>query len=156
MKKALIIIALISFIDVFGQVLGDGNYQIQSNQPTLILSRNTTASGSYFQGVQTRLQDGTDNFWFGNINTDEWSVFKGNSAGTRWFTLKNGKVGIGTSNPQRRVEINSPEQANTNEVIRIGSSGTTYNGIGLNYRTDANGVPSGHLVSYLEKIEFGL
>lgn len=55
MKKVLLIIALISFVNVFGQVLGDGNYQINSNHPTLILRRNPTATGGFSQGIQTQI-----------------------------------------------------------------------------------------------------
>ena len=61
-----------------------------------------------------------------------------------------GNVGIGTTNPLRMLDVYVPHQINANEAIRIGSfNSTNYNGIGLNYRIDANGVPANYLVSFV-------
>lgn len=150
MKKVLIIIALISFIDVVGQSQVGDNFVIQGYSPSVILKRNVD-TGGYIQGIRSQLMDGTNNFWFGNRNTNEWYIAKGNFDGPRWISIKNGKVGIGTSLPDRMLDVYVPHQINTNEAIRIGSlNSTNYNGIGLNYRIDANSVPTNYLVSFID------
>ncbi|MDD4991607.1 MAG: hypothetical protein PHR83_05165 [Paludibacter sp.] len=68
----------------------------------------------------------------------------------RMTILPNGYVGIGTTTPRSKLDIGVPHAYNQNEVIRIGShsDANTYWGLGLNYRLDNAGNPSGYLVGY--------
>ena len=61
-----------------------------------------------------------------------------------------GNVGIGTNTPGTKLEIGVPHASNQNEAMRIGSysDANTFWGLGLNYRLDGNGNPTGHLVGY--------
>ena len=72
------------------------------------------------------------------------------SAGNVYF---NGKVGIGSASSGGKLEVGVPHASNQSEAIRIGSvSGQTGNtgffGMGMNYRLDATGNPTGSLAVY--------
>lgn len=72
-----------------------GDIRLSNYSPMLCLQRNTS-SGGFTQGVQTKLSDGTNHWYFGVLNND-WIVSKGNIESPKLTILENGKVGIGTS-----------------------------------------------------------
>jgi hypothetical protein len=84
-----------------------GNPIIYDYSPGLTLQRNT-ATGGFTQGIQTKLQNGDDNWFFGNLHDTKWMVAKGDFQSPRLVVLANGNVGVGTDNPQAKFEIQSP------------------------------------------------
>jgi hypothetical protein len=72
-------------LDVVG-VLKSYDHIISGYSPTLILDRNTS-DGGYTQGIQTRLVDGTANWFFGNVYSDIFVISTGNYSGPREFIL---------------------------------------------------------------------
>jgi hypothetical protein len=73
------------------------------------------------------------------------------SGGTRYnaISLVGNKVGIGTLNPNSRLEVGVYHANNQDEEMRIGSYyNDRFYGIGMNYRIDANGNPSNHIIDY--------
>ncbi|PXX95011.1 hypothetical protein DF185_22805 [Marinifilum breve] len=81
-----------------------GNVKIYNYSPKLILQRDTP-NGGFIQGVQTKLFDGTDNWYFGAHQTYSWVVSKGNYQGIKFTVLENGNVGIGINEPNRKLDI---------------------------------------------------
>jgi len=81
-----------------------GNVTLYNYSPKLILQRNTQ-SGGFIQGIQTKMFDGTDNWYFGAHQTHSWVVSKGNYQGIKFTVRENGNVGIGTSSPTHRLEL---------------------------------------------------
>lgn len=55
-------------------------YTLQADSPQLILQRNTTYGG-YLQGIQTRLLNNQNNWFFGNMGETKWIVSKGDYTG---------------------------------------------------------------------------
>jgi len=72
-----------------------GDMRVSNYSPTICLQRNTS-SGGFIQGIQTKLADGTDHWYFGVLNNN-WVVSKGNFENTKLTILDDGRVGIGTS-----------------------------------------------------------
>lgn len=56
------------------------SYTLQADSPQLILQRNTT-QGGYLQGIQTRLLNNENNWYFGNMGEIKWIVSKGDYTG---------------------------------------------------------------------------
>lgn len=81
-----------------------GDVTIYNYSPSLILQRNTDIGG-FIEGVQTKLQDGTDNWFFGALLTGQWIVSKGNHSNPKMTILDNGNVGIGTTNPAGKLDL---------------------------------------------------
>lgn len=81
-----------------------GNITIYDYSPGLLLQRNTSIGG-FTQGIQTRLQDGTDNWYFGALHTGQWIVSKGDFQNSKFSILENGNVGIGTTEPVAPLQI---------------------------------------------------
>jgi len=102
-----------------------GRGMIQSYSPRLTLRRSTD-NGGFIQGIQTEFENGDANFFFGNLHNSTWLVSKGNYSGKRLFTIKSdGKVGIGTTNPDHTLDVNGVIKAK--EIKVEGGDGTTYN-----------------------------
>ncbi|KUY30849.1 calcium-binding protein [Elizabethkingia ursingii] len=78
--------------------------KIKSWSPTIYLQR-SYLEGGFTQGIQTQLMDGTNNWYFGNLGTGEWRVSKGNWENSKFSIIENGNIGIGTTNPQAKLEI---------------------------------------------------
>lgn len=72
-----------------------GDMRISNYSPTICLQRNAS-SGGFIQGIQTKLADGTDHWYFGVLNNN-WIVSKGDFNNPKLTILDNGKVGLGTS-----------------------------------------------------------
>ena len=93
-----------------------GDVTIYNYSPNLILQRNTT-DGGFTEGIQTRLQDGTDNWYFGALHTGQWVVSKGNYANRKMTVLENGNVGIGATDPQVKLDVFKNATSNGNDLI---------------------------------------
>jgi len=83
-----------------------GDVTIYGYSPSILLQRNT-ASGGYTQGIQTRLQNGDNNWFFGNLHDGQWIVSKGDFQSPRFTVEANGNIGIGTVYSRSRLNINS-------------------------------------------------
>jgi len=58
-------------------------------------------------------------------------------------------VGIGTTNPNKKLEVSIPHQWNVDDEIRIGSYfAGNFSGLGMNHRIDDDGTVSKHIVDY--------
>ncbi|WP_205945796.1 hypothetical protein [Pedobacter frigiditerrae] len=79
---------------------------IYDYSPGLTLQRNT-ASGGYTQGIQTKLQNGDNNWFFGNLHDGQWIVSKGDHQFPRFTVEANGHIGIGTTYSRSKLNINS-------------------------------------------------
>lgn len=76
-------------------VYDGGALRVEDYSPRILLKRNVS-NGGYIQGIQSQLEDGTDNWFFGNSGEDLWTVRKGKHNSAPMFTLFNtGQVGIG-------------------------------------------------------------
>jgi hypothetical protein len=91
-------------LDVRGESFSQG-HTIQSYSPVLTLKRNT-AAGGYIQGIQTKLQNGTDNWFFGNLGDTRWTVSKGDYQSPKFTITYEGNVGIGTIDPRYKLDVN--------------------------------------------------
>jgi len=104
--------------------------------PTLFLQRNTN-DGRYTQGVQTRLADGTNNWFFGNLLAGEWMVAKGDYNNPKLTILSSGNTGIGTVNPTQRLSVNGSinlENPTGGNYLGFGIAGSSeYNTLGSLY-----------------------
>ncbi|MCP4176262.1 MAG: hypothetical protein GY756_00680 [bacterium] len=104
------------------------NIKVSSYSPRIILQRNTN-DGGYLQGIQTRLLDGTDNWYFGNIDANRWAISKGGWNSDVMFNIhESGNIGIGTTTPSEKLEIGGDSKVNI-KVGRWTSLGTTGSGI---------------------------
>ena len=83
----------------------NGDLKIASYSPLLVLQRNTNVGG-FIQGVQTKNLDNSDNWFFGNLGASNWIVSKGDFQNPKMTILDNGKVGIGTLNPDKELTVN--------------------------------------------------
>jgi hypothetical protein len=81
-----------------------GNAKLSGYSPTLILQRDTDVGG-YIQGIQTKLKDGSNNWYFGNLHAGSWMVSKGDYQNPKMTVLDNGNVGIGTTNPTSKLTV---------------------------------------------------
>lgn len=78
--------------------------KVKDYSPRIYLQRNTN-TGGFIQGIQTQLSDGTDNWFFGSAGVQEWRVSKGNWENPKLSVHENGNVGIGTYNPQSKLDV---------------------------------------------------
>ncbi|MDH6250519.1 hypothetical protein M2347_000246 [Chryseobacterium sp. H1D6B] len=71
-----------------------GDLRIKSYSPIIYLDRNVN-NGGYVQGIQTRLSDGSDNWFFGNLHADVFAVSTGGYAGAQQFVInRNGNAAL--------------------------------------------------------------
>jgi hypothetical protein len=108
MKKRILMIILLLVVNfIYAQSNSyptTGNIKAFDYSPLLILQRNT-ATGGFIQGVQTKFQDGTDNWYFGNVHAGSWIVSKGDYQNPKMTVLDNGNVGIGTISPVSKLDV---------------------------------------------------
>lgn len=83
-----------------------GNPIIYHYAPGLTLQRNTSIGG-YTQGIQTKLENGDNNWFFGNLGDTQWMVAKGDYQYPKMVVESNGNVGIGTAYSRAKLNINS-------------------------------------------------
>ncbi|WP_347220131.1 hypothetical protein [Chryseobacterium sp.] len=78
-------------IDVYGEIKSNSQ-RISDYSPTIYLDRSENFGG-YTQGIQTRLSDGTNNWFFGNGGPDTFIVSSGTYNGGRQLVInKNGNA----------------------------------------------------------------
>ncbi|GAA4163220.1 hypothetical protein GCM10022217_31930 [Chryseobacterium ginsenosidimutans] len=105
MKKLLQIAGFLTVASLSAQIT-EPEITIYNYSPMLFLKRNTDIGG-YVQGIQSRLQDNTDNWFTGNIGTELWAVGKGDYQNRKLTITSDGNVAIGTSAyPQYRLQVN--------------------------------------------------
>lgn len=107
-----------------------GNPTIYEYSPSIFLQRNNS-EGGYTQGIQTRLFDGTNNWFFGNLHDGQWMVAKGDYTNPKLVVLSNGNVGIGTLSPNSALEI---FKGSTNEPALTLNSSSSGWGSGLVFK----------------------
>ncbi|MCT4603599.1 MAG: hypothetical protein N4A59_11960 [Marinifilum sp.] len=93
-----------------------GDVKIYNYSPKLILQRNTQ-TGGFIQGIQTKMFDGTDNWYFGAHQTHSWVVSKGNYQGILFTVRENGNVGIGTNNPTAKLDVTGEVKTNNGRLV---------------------------------------
>ncbi|RPH31247.1 MAG: hypothetical protein EHM93_14345 [Bacteroidales bacterium] len=107
------------------------------------IGSNANSSAYYGLGLNYRL-DGVGS------PTGHLVAYEGNSSfDALSINLFSKNIGVGKI-PQTKFDVDVPHACNQNEAIRIGSnaSSSAYYGLGLNYRLDGAGSPTGHLVAY--------
>ena len=88
-----------------------GNHTISSYSPLLFLDRDT-GSGGYIQGVQTRLQDGTNNWFFGNLQADNFIIKAGAFDSPKLFTLnRNGNASLEGKLEAKEIKVTTTPTA---------------------------------------------
>jgi hypothetical protein len=139
----------------------DGKVGIGNNNPIskldvtgdLTLGNNLSYSLIKGRCAGAAIQLGTNsNTWDRNLHLG----FVGNDVNNSVFTPAlsiihlNGKVGIGTTNPDTKLDVQVPHVAGQNDAIRIGSAfNNNFYGVGLNYKlSNPGGDPSSNLVVY--------
>ena len=88
------------------EILAENKNGIIKNYSPLLKLRRNTDTGGFIQGIQTQFKDGTPNFYFGNLHSDQWIISKGEYNGQRLLTVKSdGKFGIKTSEPKENLHV---------------------------------------------------
>ncbi|CAM1344756.1 hypothetical protein [Tenacibaculum amylolyticum] len=108
----------------------NGKVLVQSYSPILKLRRDTD-TGGFIQGIQTEFLNGSPNFFFGNIDSSNWIVSKGEWNGERLMNIKsNGNIGLGTSAPNHNLDIsNNPTVRN----VGVELDASHYTGSGVSH-----------------------
>jgi hypothetical protein len=140
MKKKLLVLPLvIAALSGFAQNNNyptAGNPTIYDYSPTIYLQRNIN-EGGYTQGVQTKLLDGTNNWFFGNLHDEQWIVAKGDYSNPKLTVLSSGNMGIGTANPTQRLSVSGNinlENPTGGNYLGFGVVGSSeYNTLGSMY-----------------------
>ncbi|SDJ90327.1 hypothetical protein [Chryseobacterium jejuense] len=128
MKKQLLAFVMMSSLLSAQQEFTE--LKIKNYSPTIILERNTN-TGGFIQGIQSRLVDGTDNWYFGNLGPGEWVVSKGSWENPKFLITENGNVGIGIRNPQSRLDIAGGINIAAGFPIQLGGNDLAH---GLKYK----------------------
>ncbi|RPH32184.1 MAG: hypothetical protein EHM93_10210 [Bacteroidales bacterium] len=140
-KLALITFALFAFkIGIYAQsnvYPTSGDVKIYGYSPALILQRNTS-EGGFVQGIQTKLFDGTNSWFFGTLHGDEFRVSKGDYQDAKLIVNSSGNVGIGTTAPSARLHVANAYDFNGNMIAAI-------LGNGYNHWTNFGGLTAGRI-----------
>ena len=88
--------------------------------------------------------------WDDGMKYKHWTSHQFYTNGTeKMRILKNGYVGLGTSDPNARLEIGVVHSANQSDEMRIGSYWQgNFHGIGFNYQLNGSGTVSKHIVEH--------
>jgi len=139
MKKLFALPLLIAALSGFAQTNSyptAGSPVVYDYSPTLFLQRNSN-DGGYVQGIQTRLADGANNWFFGNLLAGEWMVAKGDYNNPKLTVLSSGNTGIGTAYPTQRLSVNGNinfENSTGGKYLGFGITGVDeYNTLGSLY-----------------------
>ncbi|BAP29844.1 uncharacterized protein CHSO_0807 [Chryseobacterium sp. StRB126] len=103
MKKELLAFVMISSL-LSAQHEFTNDIIVKNYSPTVVLERNTD-TGGFTQGIQTRMLNGTNNWFFGNLGNQYWLVSKGNHENAMLTVSEDGNVGVGTMNPQSKFQV---------------------------------------------------
>jgi uncharacterized coiled-coil protein SlyX len=116
-----------------------GNARISSYSPNLILQRDT-ASGGFTQGIQTKMLDGTNNWFFGNVQPTTWVVSKGDYSNPFLSVFDNGNMSLGSSYPGNALTIIKTAPANSHiyfgnpkAIAGQSSANLTFAGYGIQH-----------------------
>ncbi|WP_246008718.1 hypothetical protein [Chryseobacterium lactis] len=119
MKRKLLPLALLFSSFVFAQQQIFPDITIQSYSPTLFLKRNTD-EGGFTRGIQTQYLNGDKGWFFGDLHGSQWIVSKGDYKDQKFVINENGDVGIGTSSPSTKLDVNG--NARFSDLISGGSN----------------------------------
>jgi hypothetical protein len=150
MKKLLILLGFSSVVTLQGFAQSNnypvtGSPTVYDYSPMLFLQRNTNIGG-FIEGIQTRLADGTDNWYYGVLGNGNWAVSKGDYQNSKLVVDVIGNVGIGTGSPVSPLHVSggSPMFAGWNKTSTLqglypvqifNSNATKWAGIGYDYST---------------------
>ncbi|MCL8535546.1 hypothetical protein M9991_01540 [Chryseobacterium gallinarum] len=118
MKQKLLAIAVLISSLMFSQTTFS-EVTVQSYSPTLYLKRNTDIGG-FTRGIQTQSLNGDNGWFFGDLHGSQWIVSKGDHQNRKLVVNENGDVGIGTSSPLTRLDVNG--NARFSDFISSGSN----------------------------------
>ncbi|QIY92360.1 hypothetical protein [Chryseobacterium gallinarum] len=118
MKQKLLAIAVLISSLMFSQTTFS-EVTVQSYSPTLYLKRNTDIGG-FTRGIQTQSLNGDNGWFFGDLHGSQWVVSKGDHQNRKLVVNENGDVGIGTSSPLTRLDVNG--NARFSDFISSGSN----------------------------------
>ncbi|GGF03506.1 hypothetical protein SAMN05443634_111119 [Chishuiella changwenlii] len=110
MKKIYLILSLLPSLSLAQQEFSE--LKVKAYSPRIYLQRDTNIGG-FIQGIQTQLQNGTDNWFFGSLGTQNWIVSKGDYTGVKFSINENGNVGVGTENPSEKLEVRGNLKVNS-------------------------------------------
>jgi len=102
MKNIYLILSLLPSLSFAQQEFPE--LKVKAYSPRIYLQRDTNIGG-FIQGIQTQLQNGTENWFFGSLGTQNWIVSKGDYTGVKFSINENGNVGIGTHNPREKLDV---------------------------------------------------
>lgn len=129
MKKSLLAFVMMSSL-LSAQQEFDNDVIIKNYSPTLVLERNTNAGG-FTQGIQTRMLGGANNWFFGNLGNSYWLVSKGNHENPMLTVKEDGNVGVGTMDPQAKLDVVGGINIATGFPIQLGGKDSSH---GLKYK----------------------
>jgi hypothetical protein len=106
--------------DGIGLQLENSALKISDYSPTIYLDRNTSIGG-FTQGIQTRLADGTNNWFFGALHDSKFIVSKGGAVNEGYTNPKlvvqnNGFVGVGIVDPETKLQVGNYQEQTTVRV----------------------------------------
>ncbi|PWN70087.1 hypothetical protein C1631_008815 [Chryseobacterium phosphatilyticum] len=119
MKKKLLSLALLASSFVFAQQTTFPEVTVQSYSPTVYLKRNTN-DGGFTRGIQTQYLNGDNGWFFGDLHGSQWIVSKGDYRDQKFVINESGDVGIGTSSPSTKLDVNG--NAKFSDIISGGSN----------------------------------
>ncbi|WP_440880301.1 hypothetical protein [Tenacibaculum sp. C7A-26P2] len=101
----------VGIVEPHEQLHVDGNGIFQNYSPLLKLRRNTD-TGGFIQGIQTQFKDGTPNFYFGNLHSEQWIISKGEYNGSRLLTVKsNGNAALNGKFEAKEIKVTTSPTA---------------------------------------------
>jgi len=141
-KLILIVWSFFCTSSIFGQSNSYppiGDVTIRNYSPLINLQRLENVGG-FIAGIQTKLLDGTNSWYFGNLQSDTWVVSKGDYTNPKLAILNSGNVGIGTTVPAAKLTINADANSNTNSILIYSNNvvADSYTAIG-SYFANGNG-----------------
>jgi hypothetical protein len=116
-------------IDVYGEAKSRSQ-RIFDYSPTIYLDRSENFGG-FTQGIQSRLLDGTNNWFFGNLGTQYWVVGKGTYENALLAVREDGNVGVGTMNPLAKLDVAGGINVAAGSPIQLGGHSSSH---GLKYK----------------------
>ncbi|WP_411377469.1 hypothetical protein ACLHWS_12535 [Flavobacterium psychrophilum] len=109
-----------STLPAFSDIAGKSRLtelSVEAYSPLVNLKRNT-ATGGFIQGIQTKLENNTNNWFYGNLGEGSWMVAKGDYNSPKLIVNQDGNVGIGTSSPLFKLDVVGKSSFSDNMVVQ--------------------------------------